>query len=274
LAWPAAQKVGGVSTTRATVVPSDVTDALRAVGIQKSGIVLVHSDAIIAAQFPPMSAEERVEQLIAAIQAAVGESGTLVMPAFSYSFAKGKPFDVLHTPSVVGMVSERFRTLPDVCRSSDPLFSLACRGPLAQELCAIPIGECFGPKSAFAALHRMNAQIVDLGCSLSRGGTFVHYVETVRGVDYRYNKIFSGALVSPSGEAHECSVTYNVRDLTRNSERDFRRLQTRLANEGKLRTANVGRSRVMAVSANDLFDTAWQLLNEDPTSLIAEGAEK
>jgi aminoglycoside 3-N-acetyltransferase len=260
--------------TRTTVVPSDVTDALLSVGIQTSSTVLVHSDAIIAAQFPPMSAEERVDQLIAAIEAVIGESGTLVMPAFSYSFAKNEPFDVLHTPSVVGMVSERFRTRPNVFRSTDPLFSLACRGPLAQELCAIPMGECFGPKSAFAALHRKNAQIVDLGCSLSRGGTFVHYVETVRGVGYRYNKIFSGTIVLPSGEGRECSVTYNVRDLTRNSERDFRRLQTRLADQGKLRSASVGRSRVIAVTANDLFDTAWQMLDEDPTSLIAEGAEK
>jgi hypothetical protein len=29
----------------------------------------------------------------------------------------------------------------------------------------------------------------------------------------------------------------------------------------------------MAVTANDLFDTAWKMLDEDPISLIAEGAE-
>jgi len=28
----------------------------------------------------------------------------------------------------------------------------------------------------------------------------------------------------------------------------------------------------MAVAAGDLFDTAWKMLDEDPVSLIAEGA--
>jgi hypothetical protein len=29
----------------------------------------------------------------------------------------------------------------------------------------------------------------------------------------------------------------------------------------------------MAVTARDLFDTAWKMLDEDPVSLIAEGVD-
>jgi len=115
---------------------------------------------------------------------------------------------------------------------------------------------------------------VNLGCSLTRGGTFVHYVETAHGVDYRYRKVFSGVVISPSGLSSECSVGYNVRDLSRRSGADLRRLQKRLADEGKLRTADVGRSRILAVTARDLFDTAWKMLEEDPVSLIAEGVHE
>jgi aminoglycoside 3-N-acetyltransferase len=258
--------------TRITISPGDVTDALLSVGVMKGSTLLVHPDAIVAAQFPPMPAEQRIDLLIEAIEAAIGASGTLVIPTFSYSFTKGEKFDILYSPSAVGMVSERFRTLSGVCRSADPIFSFACRGSLAGELCAIPVKECFGPQSVFAALHRLDAQIVDLGCSMSRGGTFVHYVETAHGVDYRHSKVFSGTVVLPNRLTYECSVVYNVRDLTRNSDGDLRRLQERLAHEEKLRTVDVGRSRIMAVAANDLFDTAWKMLDEDPVSLIAEGA--
>jgi aminoglycoside 3-N-acetyltransferase len=205
------------------------------------------------------------------MEAAVGREGTLVVPTFSYSFTKGEPFDIRNTPSAVGMVSERFRNQPGVRRTSDPIFSFASRGPLARELCAIPVNECFGAESVFAALHRMNAHIIDLGCSMSRGGTFVHYVETVHGVDYRYKKVFSGIVISADGQTSECSIVYNVRDLTRKSDGDLRRLQKRLADDGKSRTAEVGRSRIMAVTASDLFDTAWKMLDEDPVSLTAEG---
>jgi aminoglycoside 3-N-acetyltransferase len=265
------------SVTRITIAPSAVTDALLSIGVKQGSVVMVHPDAIVAAQFPAMPAarsdnEQRLDLLIEAIEAAIGSQGTLLIPAFSYSFTKGEPFDICNTPSAVGMVSERFRTRPGVRRTLDPIFSFAVRGRLAQELCAIPAKECFGAESVFAALHRWNAQIVDLGCSMSRGGTFVHYVETTHGVDYRYKKVFSGTVISPDGQASECSVVYNVRDLTRKSGADLRRLQKRLADDGKSRTVEIGRSRIMAVTANELFDTAWKMLDEDPVSLIAEGA--
>lgn len=269
----APQTAGNGRVTRIAIAPSNVTDALLSIGVRKGNTILVHPDAIVAAQFPPMPAEQRLDLLIQAIEDAIGASGTLVIPTFSYSFTKGEPFDVPNTASMVGMLSERFRTLPGVVRSRDPIFSFAARGPLAQELCAIPVKECFGSESVFAALHRLNVDIVDLGCSMSRGGTFVHYVETAHGVSYRYNKVFSGTVILPDRQTIESSVVYNVRDLSRKSEGDFRRLQKRLAGDGKLRSADVGRSRIMAVTANDLFDTAWKMLDEDPVSLIAEGAE-
>ncbi len=259
--------------TRIAIAPGSVTDALRSVGIRNGSTILVHADAIVAAQFSAAAAEQRLDLLIEAIAAAIGPTGTLVIPTFSYSFTKGEIFDVLNTPSAVGMVSERFRMLSGVLRSADPIFSFACKGPLARELCAIPVKECFGSESVFAALHRLNADLVDLGCSMSRGGTFVHYVETAHGVDYRHGKVFSGTVILPNRETRECSVVYNVRDLTRKSDADLRRLQKRLAEDGKLRSSDVGRSRILAVAANDFFDTAWTMLDEDPLSLIAEGAE-
>jgi len=268
-----------------TIAPSAVTDALRSIGIKPGSIALVHADAIVAAQFQSQHAgpslgndidndnDQQLDLLIDAIESAIGREGTLVMPAFSYSFTKGEPFDVVGTPSAVGMVSERFRTRKGVLRTLDPIFSFACSGPLAPQLCALPVEECFGPDSVFAAVHRLNAYIVDLGCSLSRGGTFVHYVETAYGVKYRYKKIFSGIVLMPDGQRVEGSVAYNVRDLTRRSEADLRSLQSRLIKEGKMRAAEVGRSRILAVTASDFFDTAWKMLDEDPLSLIEEGVQ-
>lgn len=259
--------------TPITIAPSTVTEALLSIGVSPGSVVLMHPDAIVAAQFPAMPNEQRLDLLIDAIEAAIGRNGTLLMPTFSYSFTKGEAFDVCRTPSSVGMLTERFRTRPGVHRTSDPIFSFACRGPLARELCAISVTECFGAEeSIFATLHRLDAWIVYLGCSINQAGTFVHYVETAYGVDYRYKKTFSGTVIMPSGETVERSVVYNVRDLTRRSEADLRRLERRLADDGKSRTVEVGRSRIMAATARDHFDMAWKMLDEDPVSLIAEGA--
>ncbi len=113
-----------------------IGEALAAIGVRSGDTALVHSDAIVAAQLPPLPDAKRLDLLIEALQASVGSEGTLVMPTFSYSFTKNETYDVLNTPSTVGMLTEHFRTQTDVCRSADAIFSVAARGSGAEELCA------------------------------------------------------------------------------------------------------------------------------------------
>jgi aminoglycoside 3-N-acetyltransferase len=256
----------------AVVEPAAITDVLGSMEIGAGDVALVHGDALIAAQFPAMPGMQRLDLLIASIEAALHSEGTLLMPAFSPGFTKGEPFDPLRTAGVGGMVAEHFRARSGVRRSLDPIFSFAIKGALAQTLCALPAKECFGPQSVFAALHEFNAHIVWLGCPMSNGGTFIHYVEKSHGVDYRYDKVFSGTITHRDGQSSSCSVVYYVRDLARKSEVDLRRLHHRLDAEGKLKSGVVGRVRVLAARAAELFNTASKMLDEDPVSLIAEGA--
>src|SRR6202795_3205883 len=102
--------LGNRSVTRSSIAPSAVTDALLSIGVRPGTVVLVHPDAIVAAQFPAMPNEQRLDLLIEAIEAAIGGVGTLVMPAFSYSFTKGEPFDICNTPSAVVLGREIFLT--------------------------------------------------------------------------------------------------------------------------------------------------------------------
>lgn len=247
-------------------------DALTHVGLCPGDTALVHSDAIIAAQLPSMPDDRRLDVLIEALENVLGPQGTLLMPTFSYSYTKGEIYDVLRTPSTVGMLTERFRTRAGVLRSLDPIFSFAAKGSRAKELCSLKPGECFGPDSAFAALHGINCHIVCLGCSLSSGGTFVHYVEKSHTVSYRYDKSFSGTTIFPDQHSEPSSVLYYVRDLARASSANLRGLQRRLEQEGRLHSAVLGRVRILAVQASDFFDTAWKMLDENPVSLIEEGS--
>ena len=256
----------------ARIVPENISEALAAVGLRRGDTVLLHSDAIVAAQLPPMPEPARLDAVIDSVQNILGPDGTLVMPSFSYSFTKNEAFDVRHTPSTVGMLTERFRTRAGVLRSSDPIFSFAASGLGAQELASLPGRECFGADSAFAVLHRRNALIVCLGCSLSSGGTFIHYVEKSHGVNYRYDKEFSGVITRADGSSISTSVVYYVRDLARNSVANLKRLHRRLETQRLLRTASLGRFQVLGVRAADWFTTASDMLDQDPVALIEEGA--
>jgi aminoglycoside 3-N-acetyltransferase len=62
--------------------------------------------------------------VVRALKAAVGEGGLLVMPSMPYHnmssaqwLAKGKPMNVLRSPSMMGLVSEVFRRSEGVQRS-------------------------------------------------------------------------------------------------------------------------------------------------------------
>ena len=247
-----------------------IAAALGACGIGPGDTVMLHSDAVVAAQFRTVPAEKRLDLVLDAILAALGPEGTLVLPTFTYSFTKGEAFDPDLSPSTVGQLTERFRLRPNVLRSRHPLFSVAAQGPLAGAFAASATADCFGPGTAFDLLYRHRGKIACLGCGFDRV-TFVHYVEQRAKVDYRYLKRFEG-VIRRTGTDEATSVSYLVRDLARDTPCDLGRLKGRLQETGKLRSAAVGRVGLLAVTARDFLETADTLLAEDPAALIREGA--
>ncbi|HLJ19864.1 MAG TPA: AAC(3) family N-acetyltransferase [Stellaceae bacterium] len=250
--------------------PEHVVAALGACGIGSGDLLMLHSDALVAAQFRSIPEEQRLDLVLDSVLAALGPSGTLVVPTFTYSFTKGEVFDLDYSPSTVGQLTERFRLRPGVLRSHHPLFSVAAHGALADAFAASTTGDCFGPGTAFDLLYRHGGKIACLGCGFDRI-TFVHYVEQCAHVDYRYNKRFDG-LIRRDGVEVASSVSYLVRDLARDTPCDLGRLKRRLQDAGKLRSAAVGRVGLLAVTAHDFFETANALLAEEPAALIREGA--
>jgi aminoglycoside 3-N-acetyltransferase len=250
-----------------------VDDALAACGVETGDVLFLHSDAILTAQFPPLAPEERYDMLIDTILARLGAAGTLVMPTFTYSFTRSEPFDVVHSPSTVGAITEHFRKRPGVLRSSNPMFSVAAFGRFAHVFAASKSTDCFGRDTAFAKLHQLNGKICCAGCPLDRA-TFVHYVDQRCEVEHRYFKKFKGTLIQADGKRRQRTCTYFVRDLERETETDLSRLRVRLLETGKLSIAAIGRVGMVSVLAQDFFDAAKAMLEADSRALIREGRKQ
>ncbi len=260
-------------TTLTALAGNDITDAFRSCGVTEGGTLMLHGDAMVAAQLAGgLPSAKRLDVVIDAVLAALGPSGTLVMPTFTYSFTRGENFDPAASPSTVGALTEHFRRRPGVLRSENPLFSVAAFGRLAPDFAAARVDDCFGPGSAFDLLFQNNGMIGCLGCGFDRI-TFTHYVEQSRQVEYRYVKHFTGSILR-HGKPESAIVEYLVRDLNRETQTDLARLKERLDDTGRLRSAAVGRVGLMVVMAKDFFDAAVELMNEDPSALIREGARR
>src|SRR3989338_4821356 len=192
------------------ITRADILKTLRALGVTHGDTILVHSRVSAFGKFLLFDRNAFFTEIETAFRDAVGSTGTIVMPTFSYSFCNKEVFDVDKTPSTVGVLTEHFRKQPDVARTLHPIFSVAVWGNDRDKF--LQIGkDSFDTQSIFAHLHRVNAKMIFFGASFE-SATFVHYIEQAHGVPYRYMKTFEG-IIRAHGKEYPESVTYNVRYL-------------------------------------------------------------
>ena len=93
---------------------SEIRDGLLSMGIEPGAVVLVHS-SLSAFGYVDGGADAVIDALLEAL----GPSGTLVMPTFTWGAfhaQKRVEFDVRNTPCETGRIPETFRMRPGVLR--------------------------------------------------------------------------------------------------------------------------------------------------------------
>lgn len=166
-------------------------------GLKKRDVVFMHSGLIGLGQ-----QENGLDTITEAFQNVLSE-GLLVIPSFTYSWCREKPFDPLTSecPNEVGAYSQNVWKDKRFTRSCDPNFSVgALKNHHNEKMITriFDIGKsCFGKKSVFDHMYQL-AQERD-GYIMLLGGahsdaifrcTFIHYVEEMVGIPSRYLKKF------------------------------------------------------------------------------------
>lgn len=160
-----------------TVTRADLLHHLRSAGIRVGDVVFFQGSLN---DMPTFGGGAR--ELVALLRELVGESGTLLMPAYTTPPARGAwEFDAIRTPTYTGLANELFRRSAGVRRSLHPRHSVCAFGPLAQALtqgherCA----RADGADSPFDRIRlRADAKFLTLG--LPPGYlSFLHWVEDI-----------------------------------------------------------------------------------------------
>lgn len=164
-----------IARTPQPVTANQLREELAKLGVTLGDILLVHS-SLSSLGWVCGGAQTVLEALFAA----VGETGTLVMPAQTCDNTdpafwgnppvpaawveqireQMPPYDPSKTPSSgMGQIAELFRTYPGTLRSSHPQTSFCANGPLAKSVVAShPLTPQFGLDSPLGALYRMGKE--------------------------------------------------------------------------------------------------------------------
>ena len=239
---------------------------LKAMQVDPSDLLMLHADAGVAAQLQFLPIQERLNYLIHNLIEYFDDSGALLVPTFSYSFTAGEYFDRENSPSLVGQFSETFRQHASVKRTSHPIFSFGISGIRKDIFMDADNTTCFGEKSVFDILKQANGKIMCLGCMLERI-TFIHHIEQMFQVPYRYSKSFRGKIIQ-AGDIYKTETEYFVRDRNIRTELNLKRFQKRLMESNDLKVEQFGRFNGSVLSSKAAFDTGFQMLAESKFSLI------
>jgi aminoglycoside 3-N-acetyltransferase len=245
---------------RREIGADEVAAQLGALGVRPGGVLLVHASfrAVRPVAGGPAG-------LIAALHAAIGEEGTLVVP--SWTGDDDAPFDAAATPASadLGVVADTFWRLPGVVRSSHP-FAFAAAGPLAVRITAGPLPlPPHGPDSPIGRVHDLDGQVLLLGVGHD-ADTTLHLAELLGGVPY--------------GVPRQCTVLEDGRPRRVAYEENDHCCERFALADGWLRERGlqaegpVGQAHARLARARDIVSVALEHLAGDPLLFLHPASEE
>jgi len=241
----------------------DLTRHFRKAGIKKGDTVLVHSSLSKIGYV-----ENGPKDVVEAILEVVGEKGNVLMPnspnaGLQLDYIRSLDFfDLAHSKSKLGAISEYFRLLPEAIRSAHPTEPVSCVGPDAEFYVGHHFGNLtpYNENSPFYKVAENNGKILYLGVSLDNAGTNLHVLEDMV-------EKFKFPVYYP--EEFEVMIRFEnrtvrkMKTLVHNPEQSKKRKCNKLIplfeSKGVLHKVRIGQAKSLIVDAKGMMDV---MMNE------------
>ena len=208
-------------------------DLAAAIGLKQKDRVYLSSDLMALAWNARQHGEPfSADGLLDSFQKQITEEGTLLVPAFHFSFSNQGTYDYNKTPSSSGALGNTALQRNDFKRTAHPMHSFCVWGKDQDKLCAMQNRNSFGSDSPFAYMEQNQVIQVMLGTDYQRSMTFVHYAEYMAGVPYRFYKEFTGSYIDENGVESVRTYQYPARRMDLGSTEQFNRIGKILEEKG------------------------------------------
>jgi aminoglycoside 3-N-acetyltransferase len=242
-------------------------EQLHTAGIVPGDTVLVHS-SLSKIGF----VEGGPQTIVDALLEAVGPDGHVLMPnspngGYQLDYIRNlEVFDVLHTPSALGAITEAFRKHPSARRSASATEPVSCVGPKAEWFTGEHFGELtpYTAKSPFHKVAAAGGKILYIGVSLANAGTSLHLLEDAA-PDFRYPvyfpEVFDVKIRLANGE--ERMVRTKVHNPEQSAKRKCDDLIPRFREEGVTTDCLIGNAPTLVFDAQKMLEVMVRLYREE-----------
>lgn len=241
-----------------SVTKEAIKQGVEAVGVAAGDTVFVHSSLSAFGHV-----DGGADTVIDALLEVLGDTGTLVMPTFTWSRfhdADAAVFDVVNTPSETGRITEVFRHRDGVKRGIHLCHSVAAVGPNTEAV----LGDgksSFGRGSTFDALYELDSWNLFLGVDF-RACTALHVAEELMNVPYRKHRSYDGStVVLPDGSVIPSESTEFLR--IKGYWNDFQKMGAIFNDAGIVRQTTVGEAELSNARIRQIIDISKHHLAED-----------
>ena len=266
---------------RRTVGKVDIIATLRKIGINEGDLVLVHSSLSGLGRV-----EGGAESVIDALVELVGDSGTLLFPAFTNSiiYFEGqtlcgrnyRPYDASDPRQIwTGRIPKIILGRKGVYRSAHPSHSVAGFGPLAEK-CLSEHAENDSPacrRSPFGKLLEHNGKILYFGTGLVPS-TFLHFIEDEMNLPYLTAAVCR--IKAANGKARTVLVPKHLpghRDFYRSRVEDSKFFRKVVSAGLEIKEVPLGLGRLHLVDANQLYALGVKAVREDADIFLCDSSD-
>lgn len=231
----------------------------KAVGVERGDRIYLSSDVLALAWTCRQHGEDfSVDGLIDSFQKQITEEGTLLIPTFHFGFSNQGIYDYTNTACTTGALGNAALKRQDFKRTAHPIHSFCVWGKDQAILCAMRNNNSFGSDSPFAYMHQNHVIQMMLGTDYQRSMTFVHYVEAMADVPYRFLKQFTGTYISQDGTASVRTYEYPARHLELGSTEQFNRIGKILEEKGIAKRFQINGISIKKVFLADSYSVIYQ----------------
>ena len=246
----------------------EIKQILVNIGASDCETLFIHSDVMFGRPAEGFKKKEYLQTLYDII-ADIGVRN-VVVPTFTYSFPNNEDYDIQNSRTSMGAFNEYVRRLPNRYRTEDPLLSLSVPSSL-EPLFDHVSNHSLGIGSGLDIIHHMdNVKFLFLGAEMGDCFTYVHYVEKIMEVPYRFDMQFEGNVIYPDGEVKKRAQTIHTQCYGAKLPVKYDYFEQEMEDKGFLKKVKIGDKYIGCLSETDAYREIVSHINSDINYYLQE----